>query len=86
MYDINKRHNMITDITNNDERFTQEINNTIRLHKLRVSEAIVLFCDEYEVDFHDIIPLIGSTMKEQMRLEAIENRNMKDNTVIKSLF
>lgn len=77
---------MIIDITNNEERFTQEINNSVRMHRVSVMDAITLFCDENSMDIHDVIPLIGSTMKEKIRLDAAKRRMIKDQPPTSSLF
>ena len=60
----------ITEIANNAERFTQEINSMCKIHKMRYLDAITLFCEENEMDIQDVVSLIGSTMIEQLRLEA----------------
>ena len=65
---------MIQEIANNEEKFTEEINKMCRIHKMTVIDAITLFCDEYNMDIHDITPLIGSTMKEKIKLEAVERK------------
>lgn len=77
---------MLTDIINNGEKFTQEINNMCRINGFGVLDSITLFCEQYSMDIHDIIPLLGSTMKEKIRIEAIEKRMLKDQTETTSLF
>lgn len=77
---------MLTGIMNNGEKFTQEINNIVRLNGLSVLEAIMLLCNENDMDVQDIIPLLGSTLKEKIRIEAIERRMIKDQREIATLF
>lgn len=77
---------MINKISNNDEEFTQEINNMVRHHHLSVVDAIVLFCEEHTMDIHDVVPLIDNTMKEKLRISWIENRMIKESLKSKSLF
>lgn len=69
---------MLSDIINNGERFTQEINLTSRETGLSILESISLFCEKYEMDEVDIVPLLGSTTKEKIRIEAVERRLVKE--------
>ena len=68
---------MLTDIINNGERFTQEINNISRQNGLSVLDSIVLFCEEYDMDIYDVAPLLGSTIKEKIKIEAVDRRLWK---------
>lgn len=76
----------IQEIANNEERFTEEINRMCREHKMSYIEAITIFCEENEMDFQDIPSLLGSTMKEQLMMEAKERKMMKDNVNKSKLF
>lgn len=77
---------MLSDVINNGERFTQEINNMARSHNLSVMDSITLFCEQHNMDIHDIVPLLGSTMKELIRIEATDRRMLKQQPETTSLF
>ena len=72
-------------INNNAEYFTEEINKLSRFHNLSILNSISLFCEIHEMDTLDVVPLIGTTMKEQMRLEEIK-LNMINDKIAPSLF
>lgn len=40
-------------------------------------EAVIQFCDENKVDVEDVIPLIGRTLKEKIRVDAENGGFMK---------
>lgn len=76
-YNFKIRNVMLSDIINNGERFTQEINSISRQNGLSILQSISLFCEEYEMDEVDIVPLLGNTIKEKIRIEAVERRLLK---------
>jgi len=77
---------MIEEIAQNEEKFTQEINKTCRIHKMSVIDSITLFCEQNNMDIQDIISLIGTTMKEKIKLEAVERKMINIPTNKASLF
>ncbi len=41
-------------------------------------DAVVLFCDENEIDTSTIKPLISKSLKEKIKLEAIDLKLLKE--------
>ena len=74
------------EIGKNGERFTQEIYTMCKMHNMTHLDAITLFCEEHDMDVQDVIPLIGSTLKEQIRMEAEKRRMLEVEHNTPSLF
>lgn len=60
-----------------EEKFMTRISELVKQKGLDHMEAVIQFCDENKIDVEDIIPLIGRTLKEKIRVDAENGGFMK---------
>lgn len=60
-----------------EEKFMTRIQTLVKEKGLDHMEAVIQFCDENRVDVEDVIPLIGRTLKEKIRVDAENGGFMK---------
>ena len=63
-----------------EQKFMTRIGELVRTKHLSHMEAVIEFCDENKVDIEEIIPLIGRTLKEKIRVDAENGGFMKTKT------
>ena len=63
-----------------EEKFITEIEHIVRKDGLNHIEAILEFCKKNMIDVEDIKPLIGSSLKERVRVDAMKTGLMKKET------
>ena len=63
-----------------EETFMKYINVIVENKGLDHMEAVIEFCSENNLDVEDVIPLIGRSLKEKIRVDAENAGMMKDRT------
>jgi len=53
-----------------EQKFMTRINELVKTKQLDHLEAVIQFCDENRVDVEEVLPLIGRTLKEKIRVDA----------------
>jgi hypothetical protein len=64
----------------NATKFSLEIENLVLREKLNYIEAIVLFCEENNIEVDSITKLISKPLKEKLKRDAIDLNFMKKTT------
>lgn len=60
-----------------EEKFITRIGLLVKEKGLDHMEAVIQFCDENKVDVEEVLPLIGRTLKEKIRVDAENGGYMK---------
>lgn len=60
-----------------EEKFMTRIEELVKGKGLDHMEAVIKFCDENRVDVEEVLPLIGRTLKEKIRVDAENSGLMK---------
>ena len=61
----------------NSKEFSLKIENIVKEKKCSHMDAVILYCDELEVDPGTIKNLISKSLKEKIKLEATNKRMLK---------
>lgn len=64
----------------NATKFSLEIENLVLREKVNYIEAIVLFCEENNIEVDSITKLISKPLKEKLKRDAIDLNFMKKTT------
>lgn len=64
----------------NATKFSLEIENMVLREKINYIEAIVLFCEENNIEVDSITKLISKPLKEKLKRDAIDLNFMKKTT------
>jgi hypothetical protein len=62
----------------NSKEFSLKIEEFVKQKKCSYLDAVVLYCDENEIDTATVNPLISKSLKEKIKIEAIEKRLLKE--------
>jgi len=62
----------------NSKEFSLKIEEIVNQKRCSYMDAVVLFCDENEIDTSTIKPLISKSLKEKIKLEAIDLKLLKE--------
>lgn len=60
-----------------EEKLIAELEEIIHMEDINYLEAVLTFCDRHKLDVEEIKPLIGTTLKERIRVDAMNNGLMK---------
>jgi hypothetical protein len=60
-----------------EETFLAKIQELVRIGNMNYMEAVLHFCEENEIDVEDIRSLIGKSLAERLRYDAVENGYFK---------
>ena len=61
----------------NSKEFSLKIENMVKEKKCTYMEAVLLYCEELEIDPATAKPLISKSLKEKIKLEATNKRMLK---------
>lgn len=64
----------------NPAKFALEIENIVREEKVNYIDAVVLFCEENNVDIESVTKLISKPLKEKIKYDAQQLNFMKRTT------
>jgi len=64
----------------NSTKFAQEIEKLVKNEKINYIDAIVLFCDENNIEIDSITKLISKPLKEKLKCDAQQLNFMKKTT------
>jgi hypothetical protein len=62
----------------NSKEFSLKIEEIVKQKRCSYMDAVVLFCDDNEIDTSTIKPLISKSLKEKIKLEAIDLKLLKE--------
>jgi len=62
----------------NSKEFSLKIEEIVKQKRCSYMDAVVLFCDENEIDTSTIKPLISKSLKEKIKIEAIDLKLIKE--------
>jgi len=62
----------------NSKEFSLKIEEIVKQKRCSYMDAVVLFCNENEIDTGTIKPLISKSLKEKIKLEAIDLKLLKE--------
>jgi hypothetical protein len=62
----------------NSKEFSLKIEDIVKEKKCSYLDAVVLFCDENEIDPSTTKPLISKSLKEKIKIEAIDKKLIKE--------
>jgi hypothetical protein len=60
-----------------EQKFMTRIEELVKVKQLDHMEAVIKFCDENRIDVEEVLPLIGRTLKEKIRVDAENAGYMK---------
>lgn len=60
-----------------EQKFMSRIEDLVKNKGVGHMDAVLQFCTENRVDIEEIVPLIGRTLKEKIRVDAENNGLMK---------
>ncbi len=60
-----------------EEKLIAELEELIHMEDINYLEAVIAYCDKNKLDVEDIKPLIGPTLKERIRVDAMKNGLLK---------
>jgi len=60
-----------------EQKFMTRIEELVKVKQLDHMEAVIKFCDENRIDIEEVLPLIGRTLKEKIRVDAENAGYMK---------
>jgi len=61
----------------NSKEFSLKIENMVKEKKCTYMEAVILYCEELEIDPATAKPLISKSLKEKIKLEATNLKMLK---------
>ena len=61
----------------NSKEFSLKIENIVKEKKCSYMDAVLLYCDELEIDPSTVSSLISKSLKEKIKLEATNLRMLK---------
>lgn len=62
----------------NSKEFSLKIEEFVKQKKCSYLDAVVLYCDENDIDTATVNPLVSKSLKEKIKIEAIEKRLLKE--------
>ena len=62
----------------NSKEFSLKIEEIVKEKRCSYLDAVVLFCDENEIDPSTTKPLISKSLKEKIKMEAIDKKLIKE--------
>jgi len=62
----------------NSKEFSLKIEEIVKQKRCSYMDAVILFCNETEIDTGTIKPLISKSLKEKIKLEAIDLKLLKE--------
>jgi len=62
----------------NSKEFSLKIEEIVKQKRCSYMDAVILFCNENEIDTGTIKPLISKSLKEKIKLEAIDLKLLKE--------
>jgi len=62
----------------NSKEFSLKIEEIVKQKRCSYMDAVVLFCDDNEIDTSTVRPLISKSLKEKIKLEAIDLKLLKE--------
>lgn len=60
-----------------EQKFMKRIEELVSAKGVGHMDAVLQFCEENRIDIEEIVPLIGRTLKEKIRVDAENNGLMK---------
>jgi uncharacterized protein YdhG (YjbR/CyaY superfamily) len=58
----------------------EKVNDLVASDSLSYTEAVVEICDELELEYEDVAQIIGPTLKNKLKCEAINMNVIKEKT------
>ena len=62
----------------NSKEFSLKIEEFVKKKRCSYMDAVVLYCNENDIDTGTVNPLISKSLKEKIKIEAIEKRLLKE--------
>jgi hypothetical protein len=62
----------------NSKEFSLKIEEFVKQKRCSYMDAVVLYCNENDIDTGTVNPLISKSLKEKIKIEAIEKRLLKE--------
>ena len=62
----------------NSKEFSLKIEEFVKQKRCSYMDAVVLYCNENDIDTGSVNPLISKSLKEKIKIEAIEKRLLKE--------
>ena len=62
----------------NSKEFAFKIENIVKEKKISYMDAVVWYCDENEIDIATVNPMINKSLKEKIKVEAIDKKMIKE--------
>jgi hypothetical protein len=57
----------------NKEKFAAELHNLTETHKINYFDAVLMYCEDHDLEVEDIVKFIDQNLKERIEQGAIEN-------------
>ena len=61
----------------NSKEFSLKIESIVKEKRISYMDAVVLYCDENDIDTSTVSPLISKSLKEKIQVEATNLRMLK---------
>ena len=61
----------------NSKEFSLKIENIVKEKRISYMDAVILYCEENDIDTGTVSPLISKSLKEKIQLEATNLRMLK---------
>jgi len=61
----------------NSKEFSLNIEGVVKEKKISYMDAVILYCEENDIDISTAKPLISKSLKEKIKLEATNKRMLK---------
>jgi len=58
----------------NSKEFSLKIENIVKEKRISYMDAVILYCEENDIDTGTVSPLISKSLKEKIKVEAIDLR------------
>lgn len=65
-----------------EEKLIAELEEIIYMEDVNYIEAILTYCDRYKLDVEDVKSIIGPTLKERIRVDAMNAGLLKKEAVL----
>ena len=62
----------------NSKEFSLKIESIVKEKRISYMDAVVLYCEENDIDTSTVSPLISKSLKEKIKLEAVNLRMLKE--------
>jgi hypothetical protein len=62
----------------NSKEFSLKIESIVKEKRITYMEAVVWYCEQNDIDTGTVSPLISKTLKEKIKLEAVDLRMLKE--------